>query len=196
MVTLRISCGTGHNTLSSLQLVPVTRIDNKFSQVTKRDSGDIRETDMSHSVVDDSEVVFDHQEESAGFMEREGSLQNRSEKESWLAVTEPYRGARPRIRDFDRPVEEELGATAGEVEDSGDLPTMLLEETVGRLQRDLEELQLENRFLKTPRTVRPVPLVRQAALTSIYRFLRRLSCRTAGVTQLLHCSCHIFRVMR
>ena len=166
MVTLRITCGTGHNTLSSLQLVPVTRIDNKFSQVTKRVSGDIRETDMSHSVVDDSEVVFDHQEESAGFMEREGSLQNRSKKESWLAATEPYRGARPRIRDFDRPVEEELGATAGEVEDSGDLPTMVLEETVGRLQRDLEELQLENRFLKTPRTVRPVPLVRQAALTT------------------------------
>ena len=164
MVTLRISCGTGHNTLSSLQLVPVTRIDNKFSQVTKRDSCDIRETEMSHSVVDDSEVVFGHQEESAGIMERGGSLQNRSEKESWLAATEPYRGARPRIRDFDRPVEEELGATAGEVEDSGDLPTMVLEETVGRLQRDLEELQLENRFLKTPRTVRPVPLVRRRRL--------------------------------
>ena len=166
VISLRISCGIGHITLSSLQLVSVTRIDNTFSQVTKRDSRGIRETDMSHSVVDDSEVRFGHQEESAGVMEREGSLQNRSEKESWLAATEPYRGARPRIRDFDRPVDEELGATAGEVEDSGDLPTMVLEETVGRLQRDLEELQLENRFLKTPRTVRPVPLVRQAALTT------------------------------
>ena len=211
VISLRISCGIGHITLSSLQLVPVTRIDNKFSQVTKRDSRGIRETIMSHSVVDDSEVRFGHQEESAGVMEREGSLQNRSEKESWLAATEPYRGARPRIRDFDRPVDEELGATAGEVEDSGDLPTMVLEETVGRLQRDLEELQLENRFLKTPRTVRPVPFVRQAALTTtkvpwfdgstsweqFYRFLRRLFCRMAGVTQLLHCSyCHIFRVMR
>ena len=33
-------------------------------------------------------------------------------------------------------------------------PTMRLEETVGRMQRDLEELQSENRFLKTPRAVR------------------------------------------
>ena len=42
----------------------------------------------------------------------------------------------------------------------------MLEETVGRLQRDLEELQVENQFLKTPRTVRPVPLARQATLTT------------------------------
>ena len=155
---------------------------------------------MSHSVVDDSEVVFDHQEENAGFLEKEGSLRNRSDQEPWLATTEPYRGARPRIRDFDRLVEKEL-------EDSGDLPTIMLEETVGRLQRDLEELQVENQFLKTPRTVRSVPLARQAALTttkvpwfdgstSIYWFLRRLYCQMAGVTQLLHCSCcHIFRGM-
>ena len=45
---------------------------------------------MSHSVVDDSEVIFGHQEEIAGAMEREGSLQNRGEKESWLAATEPW----------------------------------------------------------------------------------------------------------
>ena len=163
--------------------MPVTRIDNTFSQVTKGDSRGIRETDISHSVVDDSEVIFGHQEEIAGAMEREGSLQNRGEKESWLAATEPYRGARPRMRDFDRLVDEELGATAEKVKDSGNSPTMVLEETVGRLQRDLEELQLENRFLKTPRN-------------SIYRFLRRLFCRTDGVTQLRHCSCcHIYRVM-
>ena len=121
---------------------------------------------MSHFVVDDSEVIIGHQEEIAGAMEREGSLQNRGEKESWLADTEPYRGARPRMRDFDRLVDEELGATAGEVEDSGNSPTMVLEETVGRLQRDLEELQLENRFLKTPKAVKSVPLVRQAAFTT------------------------------
>ena len=144
---------------------------------------------MSHFVVDDSEVIIGHQEEIAGAMEREGSLQNRGEKESWLADTEPYRGARPRMRDFDRMVDEELGATAGEVEDSGNsswivvgfweshgstetrrvskpIPTMVLEETVGRLQRDLEELQLENRFLKTPKAVKSVPLVRQAAFTT------------------------------
>ena len=40
VISLRISCGIGHITLSSLQLVPVTRIDNKCSQVTKRDSRD------------------------------------------------------------------------------------------------------------------------------------------------------------
>ena len=91
---------------------------------------------MSHFVVDDSEVIIGHEEEIAGAMEREGSLQNRGEKESWLADTEPYRGARPRMRDFDRMVDEE-GATTGGVEDSGNSPTIVLEETVGRLQRDL-----------------------------------------------------------
>ena len=121
---------------------------------------------MSHSVVEDSEVVFDHQEENAGFLDKESSLRNRNDQEPWLATTEPYRGARPRIRDFDRLVEKELGATSDEVEEGGELPTIMLEETVGRLQRDLEELQLENHFLKTPRTVRPVPLARQAALTT------------------------------
>ena len=35
-----------------------------------------------------------------------------------------------------------------------------------RMQRDLEELQSENRFLRMPRATRPVPLVRQAALTT------------------------------
>ena len=44
-------------------------------------------------------------------------------------------------------------------------PVAALEDTVSRMQRDLEELQTENRFLRTPRAPRPVPLVRQAALT-------------------------------
>ena len=114
---------------------------------------------MSHSVVDDSEVVFDHQEEKAEFLEKEGSIRNKNDQEPWLANTEPYRGARPRIRNFDQLVEKES-------EDGRDLPTLMLEETVGRLQRDLEELQVENQFLKTPRTVRPVPLARQATLTT------------------------------
>ena len=52
------------------------------------------------------------------------------------------------------------------MEDGGNSPTMVLEETVGRLQRDLEELQLENRFLKTPKAVKSVPLVRQVAFTT------------------------------
>ena len=37
---------------------------------------------------------------------------------------------------------------------------------MSRMQRDLEELQTENRFLRTPRSQVPVPLVRQAALTT------------------------------
>ena len=41
-------------------------------------------------------------------------------------------------------------------------PVAALENTVSRMQRDLE--QTENRFLRTPRTPVPVPLVRQAAL--------------------------------
>ena len=103
---------------------------------------------MSHTLADDSEVMFGHQEGIAGAMEREGSLQNRGDNETWLDATEPYRGARPRMRDFDRPVDEELGATAREVEDIVKSPTMVLEETVGRMQRDLEELQSENRVLR------------------------------------------------
>ena len=43
-------------------------------------------------------------------------------------------------------------------------PVAALEDTVSRMQRDLEDLQTENRFLRTPRPPVPVPLVRQAAL--------------------------------
>ena len=45
-------------------------------------------------------------------------------------------------------------------------PVAALEDTVSRMQRDLEELQTENRFLRTPRAPVPVPMVRQAALTT------------------------------
>ena len=44
-------------------------------------------------------------------------------------------------------------------------PVAALENTVSRMQRDLEDLQTENRFLRTPKTPVPVPRVRQAALT-------------------------------
>ena len=44
-------------------------------------------------------------------------------------------------------------------------PVVALENTVSRMQRDLEDLQRENRFLRMPRAPVPVPLVRQAALT-------------------------------
>ena len=52
------------------------------------------------------------------------------------------------------------------MEDEDKSPVAVLEDTVGRMQRDLEELQSENRFLRMPRASRPVPLVRQAALTT------------------------------
>ena len=153
-------------TANSLQLVPVTRIDKKmYEKVTKGDSLSTRETEMSQTLADDSEVMFGQQEEIAGAMEMEGSSQNRRGRETWLEATEPYRGARPRTREFDQPVEGELGATSGDVEDDDISPAVVLEETVGRMQRDLEELQSENRFLRTPGAVRPGPLVRQAALT-------------------------------
>ena len=45
-------------------------------------------------------------------------------------------------------------------------PVVALEGTVSRMQRDLEDLQTENRFLRTRRTPGPVPLIRQAALTT------------------------------
>ena len=45
-------------------------------------------------------------------------------------------------------------------------PVAALENTVSRMQRDLEDLQTENRCLRTPRAPVPVPLVRQAALTT------------------------------
>ena len=45
-------------------------------------------------------------------------------------------------------------------------PVEKLEGTVSRMQRDMDNLQTENRFLRTRRTTGPVPLVRQAALTT------------------------------
>ena len=45
-------------------------------------------------------------------------------------------------------------------------PVETLESTVSRMQRDLDNLQTENRFLQTRRATGPVPLVRQAALTT------------------------------
>ena len=45
-------------------------------------------------------------------------------------------------------------------------PVAVWEDTVSRMQRDLEDLQTENRFLRTLRAPVSVPLVRQAALTT------------------------------
>ena len=45
-------------------------------------------------------------------------------------------------------------------------PVVALENTVSRMQRDIEDLQTENRFLRTPRTQMSVPFVQQVALTT------------------------------
>ena len=108
----------------------------------------------------DSEVMF-----SAG-SRQEGSPQDRDGNASWLAATEPYRANRSKIPAFDQPVDNELGTGMGDMASSTKLSRLALEETVSRLNRDVEELQLENQFLKTPRAARPLPLVRQAALTT------------------------------
>ena len=192
---------------------------------------------MLKMLADVSEVVFDQPEEKAGEMEPDGSVLNRHKEEEWLEDTEPYHGARPRTTEFDWPVDEVLGATAGGKEENVKLrdivvprlhpeqqirqeeevqtpprrephrneghqprgpramtdesvlgpggladqrkdttgrnrqndewsPVAALEDTVSRMQRDLEDLQTENRFLRTPRAPVPVPRVRQAALTT------------------------------
>ena len=76
---------------------------------------------MSQTLADDSEVVFEEPEESAGAMEPEGPLQNRHKEEAWLEATEPYRGVRARTMEFDRPVDGGLGATLGGKEDKDKL---------------------------------------------------------------------------
>ena len=121
---------------------------------------------MSKTSGDVSEVVFDQPEEKVGAMEPDGLVPNRRKEEEWLEATEPYHGARPRITEFDRPVDEGLGATLGGKGENVNLRDIV----VPRLQperqiRQEEEVQTENRFLRTPMAKVPVPLVRQAALT-------------------------------
>ena len=86
-------------------------------------------------------------------------------------------------------------------------PVATLEGTVSRMQRDLENLQTENRFLRTRRTTGPVPLVRQAVLmttkapwfsgsTSCEQCLTRLYYRMDGTMRPRRCSYyHIYRAM-
>ena len=168
---------------------------------------------MSQTLADDREVVFDQPEESAGALEPEGSSRNRHKEETGFEETEPHRGARPRKMDFDQPVDGELGATSGRGGGGRRyFPVAVLEDTVFRMQRDLEELQSENRFLRTPRAKRPVPLVRQAALTTTkvpwfngstsweqylqYLCLTPLSYRMDGVMRPQPYSyCRIYRMM-
>ena len=69
--------------------------------------------DMSKTSADLSEVVFDQPGEKSGSMEPDGSILNRRKEEKWLEDTEPYHVARPRTTEFDRLVDEVLGATSG-----------------------------------------------------------------------------------
>ena len=79
-------------------------------------------------------------------------------------------------------------------------PVENLEETVLRIKRDMEDLQTENRFLRTRRIPgrprrSPGSMVPQVG-NNISRCLMRLLCRTGGVMRLQHCSCcHIFKGM-
>ena len=53
---------------------------------------------------------------------------------------------------------DQQGDTAGRNRPNNEWsPVVALEDTVSRMQRDLEELQTENRFLRTPRAPVPVP---------------------------------------
>ena len=192
---------------------------------------------MSKTITDDSEVVFEQPGKSAGVVEQEGPTPSQGNGETWLADTEPHRKDRRRAMEFDRPINEELGAALGgrndndsvrddgapglhpeqQIRDEEEMrtpprqqprgvgsqqprgprvvmdesasgpgymaappvkttgrnrlysewsPVAMLEGTVSRMQQDLDNLQTENRFLQTRRATGPVPLVRQAALTT------------------------------
>ena len=72
---------------------------------------------MSQTGADDSEVVFEQPWKSAEVMEQEGFIPKRHKEETWLEDTQPHHGAQRRAMEFDRPVDEELGAALGGVED-------------------------------------------------------------------------------
>ena len=184
---------------------------------------------MSKTITDDSEVVFEQPGKSAGVVEQEGPTPSQGNEETWLADTEPHRKDRRRAMEFDRPINEELGAALGGRDDNDSVrddgapglhpeqqirdeeemrtpprqprgvgsqqprgPRVVMDEsasgpgymaappvkTTGRnrlysewspvamLEGTVSRIQTENRFLRTRRATGPVPLVRQAALTT------------------------------
>ena len=181
---------------------------------------------------DVGEVVFGQPEERAGATGPDGSVLNRRREDDFLEDTAPYHGARPRMIEVDRPVDDVLGATLSGTEQDRNFrdtlvpklppeqqirheeevqtsprrephrneghqprgprsmtdgmvlapgglaepqtdtagrnrqtdewsPVVALENTVSRMQRDIEDLQTKNRFMSVS-----VPLVQQAALTT------------------------------
>ena len=89
---------------------------------------------------------FDQPEEKAGTMEPDGSVPNRRHEEEWLGDTEPYHGARLRATQFDRPVDEGLGATSGGLEENVKVRDIL----VPRLQPE-QQILLEEEVQTPPR---------------------------------------------
>ena len=57
---------------------------------------------------DVGEVVFGQPEERAGATEPDGSVLDRRKEDEWLEDTEPYHGARPRMTEVDRLVDDVL----------------------------------------------------------------------------------------
>ena len=133
---------------------------------------------------DDNEVKFNLKEKGAEKLvpcDLEGE-----EQDAWLRETMPHHGARKKTLHEGRPligVDQEDGMinttveatnhrpnvqeTAGRNRHSDEWPPwMALENTVSRMQRELEDLQADNRFLKKPRPQTVPPLIQQAALTT------------------------------
>ena len=73
---------------------------------------------MSQLLTDDSEVVFEQSGETAEAMEQEGLIPSRHKEETGLEDTQPHDGTRRKAMEFDRPVDEELGAALGGVRDN------------------------------------------------------------------------------
>ena len=120
------------------------------------------------NVVSNSEEILDLRPEQQ--IQNEGETRTPPRRESLRMEDQQPVGPRDRIHG--------MGSVAGYVAGQGMYPSdrnrpynewspvEKLEGTVSRMQRDMENLQTENRFLRTRRTTGPVPLVRQAALTT------------------------------
>ena len=77
-----------------------------------------RREEMSETVADDSEVVFEQHKKRAGVVEQEGLRPIQGNEESWLADTELHQKDRRRAMEFDRPFDGELGSALGGAEDN------------------------------------------------------------------------------
>ena len=105
---------------------------------------------MSQTGADDSEVVFEQPGKSAEVMEQEGLIPSRHKEETWLEDTQPHHGAQRRAMEFNRPVDEELGAALGGVDDDG-VPDLRPEQQI----QNEEEIRTPPR--REPRRVESLP---------------------------------------